>query len=538
VVFIFQKKTNTKKKYKKMKDEIREGVEFLRQFLAKYGNSLTPTQIDTFAAKLNRMLEERYVNHWYVDHPMKGQAFRCLRLKRSENYIDPVLERLLSDLGLTLAQLGLPNDFTLWIDPGEVTVRFGDQVGYTYSIAKVIGPPPQLATTAVSNLQSNEDLVSKITDDEPASAVATSLIVQSSEKIFDEKLTAFIRQNSTSLPAHMPPPTSVISPTTLCDITGDFNEDDVSSLLMTDDLIDKLANNSTNATTLLSPEKRTISPPQFPPIGSNFTPKQQQQLNHKNSSNITINNGHPPGLNGRSQPPPIGSSNLQQNNNNFNELLANNINRLSFNDSCYYSSSSSCASSFGSSNYEDNLTSGNLGWFKSATPTMPQVKSQPSPAITMTSTIHEIPNAAYLLSQMEFNNEPLLQQPSPSSYHQPQQHNHGHHHNHQHHHHHGKKNNVVSGVNNMASGSTSLLPNAAFGSNFSGNAMSSMSAVGGGSSNSFGGRFSDLNGLGLNMNGQMMNSNMYSDTSSDRSDTPNSCITSSSVSFYEISHLL
>ena len=69
--------------------------------------------------------------------PMKGQAFRCLRLKRSEAYIDPALAEILEQLGLSLGQLGLPNDFTLWIDPGEVSVRFGDQVGYTYTIAKL-----------------------------------------------------------------------------------------------------------------------------------------------------------------------------------------------------------------------------------------------------------------------------------------------------------------------------------------------------------------------------------------------------------------
>lgn len=120
-----------------MKEEIRVGVEFLRQFLSKYGHQLTAKTIDVFASQLTAILHERYVNHWYGSMPMKGQAFRCLRIKRSEDYIDPVLERILKDLNLTLNHLGLPNDFTLWIDPGEVSVRFGDQVGYTYTIAKL-----------------------------------------------------------------------------------------------------------------------------------------------------------------------------------------------------------------------------------------------------------------------------------------------------------------------------------------------------------------------------------------------------------------
>ena len=148
-----------------MREEIREGVEFLRQFLIKYGNDLSSMEIDLFAVRLTEMLLERYANHWYESMPLKGQAFRCLRLKRSENYIDPVLDKLLKEMKLNINQLGLPNDFTLWIDPGEVSVRFGDQPGYTYSIARLNKNKP-------------------------------ALIVEDTGKIFDEKLTAFIRQNS------------------------------------------------------------------------------------------------------------------------------------------------------------------------------------------------------------------------------------------------------------------------------------------------------------------------------------------------------
>lgn len=159
-----------------MKEEINSGVQFLREFLAKYGQ-LTALQINQFSHKLTRLLHERYANHWYVTQPMKGQAFRCIRLKQVENYIDPVLEQILRECGLSLSQLGLTNDFTLWIDPGEVSVRFGDQIGYTYTIARF-------------------DLL-KSADAEPASCTEQV----NTEKIFDDKLTAFIRQNSTAVDA-------------------------------------------------------------------------------------------------------------------------------------------------------------------------------------------------------------------------------------------------------------------------------------------------------------------------------------------------
>ena len=174
-----------------MKDEIHAGVEFLRQFLAKYGQ-LNQVDIDRVAAKLTSMLAQRYVNHWYVANPQKGQAFRCLRVKRSENYIDPVLERILADMSLSLSQLGLPNDFTLWIDPGEVSVRFGDQVGYTYSIARL-----ETTTTVKRQQQQQPTPQSLIASDTKTTnsdegKPKAAMIVESSANIFDEKLTAFI----------------------------------------------------------------------------------------------------------------------------------------------------------------------------------------------------------------------------------------------------------------------------------------------------------------------------------------------------------
>ena len=294
-----------------MKEEIRVGVEFFRQFLTKYGIQLAASQIDMFAEKLTSILHERYVNHWYADMPMKGQAFRCLRLKRSENYIDPVLEKTLSDLKLNLNQLGLPNDFTLWIDPGEVSVRFGDQVGYTYTIARL---DPTVCESSVVEAVST------------CSKQANScLIVQNAEKIlFDEKLTAFIRQNSSNT-------TEGFS-----SLTADEDMTVVTSQ-------DVQHSNDLNINELikLSAERRTISPPSA-----------DNSLRRKNSANIAIVNGQQSeaaAKPGRSKSKSIKSTN-----------------RFSFNDSCYYSSSSSsCASSFGSNNEESNLVS-NLGnFFKS-----------------------------------------------------------------------------------------------------------------------------------------------------------------------------
>jgi hypothetical protein len=279
-----------------MKNEIREAVEFLRKFIAKYGQ-LNQMQIDLFASKLQKFLEYRYVNHWYESNPMKGQAFRCLRLKRGENYVDPVFETVLKETHLNLNELGLPNDFTLWIDPGEVSVRFGDQMGYTYTIAK-------LKKSILEEHSDNEK------EDNKQARFNEKFVVQNSAEIFDDKLTAFIRQNSS------------------CNKT---NSNERKSQLIQDEDNDDLNINTLNLEdadkfyeqlTALSAERKAISPP-----ATSFSPNK--------SKNINI---HPHAY----QKVP---------------------NCLSYNDSCYFSSSSSsCASSFGSNLEENNYNA----WFRPA----------------------------------------------------------------------------------------------------------------------------------------------------------------------------
>ncbi len=300
-----------------MKEEIRVGIEFLRQFLTKYGHQLSPQIIDSFAKSLTATLHTRYANHWYSDMPMKGQAFRCLRLKRSENYIDPTLEAILKQFNLTLSQLGLPNDFTLWIDPGEVSVRFGDQVGYTYTIAKL----DETQLQKQDSLSDTDVAVSEVTSS------SSNLIVESAEKIlFDEKLTAFIRQNSSS------------NEESLADALTEFNtieETEEQEDLNMDEFIK------------LSAEQRTISPPC------------SSILTRKNSANIAIFYDETTEA-AKSADSQINNRTVGSNSS-YGSLPGRQRRqqehqqpgKFSFSDSCYYSSSSSsCASSFGS-NYDE-----------------------------------------------------------------------------------------------------------------------------------------------------------------------------------------
>jgi hypothetical protein len=312
---------------------------------------------------------------------MKGQAFRCLRLKGSESYMDPVLERILADTNLELNQLGLPSDFTLWIDPGEVSVRFGDQVGYTYTIAHLNtkSENDDDDDAAEKANKSQLECVLKAKEATAAAAAAESepttpksaLIVENSAKIFDEKLTAFIRQNSCRSNAVCSSGGGEANETLGSDASG-AGEENLDDDFMSNDLIDRLIT--------LSAEKRTISPPAASTPSPSSSSSIKPSIIRTNSSSIDINptNNQPQMHHQHHQHNKsrmdskklssqiFGSGSNNNNSNNRNSILnssQNQSNRLSYNDSCYYSSSSSsCSSSLGST-HDDNYLA-HLNWFK------------------------------------------------------------------------------------------------------------------------------------------------------------------------------
>ncbi|NXE70787.1 B915 protein, partial [Calcarius ornatus] len=59
-----------------MKDEIAATVFFITK-LVKREDRLSKHKMEKFAAKLTTLLFEKYKNHWYLDNPSRGQAFRC-----------------------------------------------------------------------------------------------------------------------------------------------------------------------------------------------------------------------------------------------------------------------------------------------------------------------------------------------------------------------------------------------------------------------------------------------------------------------------
>lgn len=104
-----------------MREEIGAAVLFITRLIRQSG-SVSSEKVVEFSNSLSAILNEKFQNHWYQDHPTKGQGYRCIRINSAEP-IDPVLEKAAQNSGLHYHDLRLPSELTLWVDPKDVCCR-------------------------------------------------------------------------------------------------------------------------------------------------------------------------------------------------------------------------------------------------------------------------------------------------------------------------------------------------------------------------------------------------------------------------------
>ncbi|NWT20813.1 B915 protein, partial [Vireo altiloquus] len=108
-----------------MKDEIAAAVFFITKLVKREGR-LSRDEVERFAARLTTVLFEKYKSHWYPENPCRGEAFRCIRINKQQPW-DPLLDQACVESGVDFSRLGLPEELTVWVDPFEVSCRYGER---------------------------------------------------------------------------------------------------------------------------------------------------------------------------------------------------------------------------------------------------------------------------------------------------------------------------------------------------------------------------------------------------------------------------
>ena len=141
-----------------MRNELQSAVDFLTDLLAK---KVTEKKSEFFRQTLHRELVSHYQNHWFPEKPFKGSAYRCIRINHK---MDPIIQKAGTNCGFTESELFalLPNEFTMWVDPREVSYRIGEEgsIGVVYTsedaaAAELADLAAQQSSTTSSNNQNN-----------------------------------------------------------------------------------------------------------------------------------------------------------------------------------------------------------------------------------------------------------------------------------------------------------------------------------------------------------------------------------------------
>lgn len=104
-----------------MKAEVHCACEFFSRMLES--KHLPHQFASQFRTRLEELLSERFKDHWDTRNPSRGSAYRCIRINSK---MDPVVSEAAKATGLKDISKYLPAEFTMWIDPRDVSYRFGE----------------------------------------------------------------------------------------------------------------------------------------------------------------------------------------------------------------------------------------------------------------------------------------------------------------------------------------------------------------------------------------------------------------------------
>ena len=100
-------------------------MEYICERLRKKVENLPEERIENFRNTVEKMMLERFENHWHPTKPLKGNAFRCLNIE--DGILDPFLREVMKNTDLEIKELlaAFPQGMALWVDPSDVSCRLG-----------------------------------------------------------------------------------------------------------------------------------------------------------------------------------------------------------------------------------------------------------------------------------------------------------------------------------------------------------------------------------------------------------------------------
>jgi hypothetical protein len=107
-----------------MINEIRAAVEWLLRTIEVA--DLSEPQLQRFEWALVDGLTRKYTDHWYQDMPWRGQGYRSILSEDCDNHVvDHVLRNAAQEACINDLPSRMPSEaFVIWVDPGDVEVRF------------------------------------------------------------------------------------------------------------------------------------------------------------------------------------------------------------------------------------------------------------------------------------------------------------------------------------------------------------------------------------------------------------------------------
>lgn len=104
--------------------EIQVAISFLISFLF---NKLPRRRVNQFGEELEKALKVKFQDHWYPEKPFKGSAYRCVRCTPPLDSLVFEAAARASGMDLIDIQENLPQELSIWIDPGEVSYRMSEK---------------------------------------------------------------------------------------------------------------------------------------------------------------------------------------------------------------------------------------------------------------------------------------------------------------------------------------------------------------------------------------------------------------------------